>query len=302
MKKISLKMTTPNRLYSMTNIVLVVLFSIITFSCSKDDGTPTVVINELSQDVKDIIYFNGDEKASTVLITVPGGPSTKLATDIVDDISTIFDTTDLLNVTIHQAQTLDSTIVKDNDITLDQAVEFNAESIEMLSNVIKTFKDEGRTVYVLGFSFGTFITQELIAKKGITSADKYLIIAGRLDMNNSIWQAAAEGRNGYFENGVTPIIQEDLPKTAKERNLNRISAGFAMNRYTELWSTIDDLSNVTYIYGEIDQAVGSLTPTEVQFLESKNTNLIATPGNHDDTLGMYLVQGIIDAFGFQRLP
>ncbi|WP_282079173.1 hypothetical protein [Aquimarina algiphila] len=300
MKKTPLKMTKFNRLHSITTTVLIVIFSIFICSCSNDDdGTPPKVITELSQDIKDLIYFQGDEKAPTVLITIPGGPSTEFATDVVDQFSGFLNPKDILTVTVHQAQTLNPDIVAGNDITLTQASSFNTETIEMLSKVTTYFKDQGRTVYVLGLSFGSFVTQDLIAKKGIDSADKYLIVTGRLDMNDVIWQGAAEGRNGFFENGVTPIVETDPALDIKDRNLNRISAGFSMNRYTQLFNTISDLSNVTYIYGGIDQAVGSLTPSEVQFLESKNTNVIVGPGDHNTTLENFIVQGFKEAFGIE---
>ncbi|WP_271784740.1 hypothetical protein [Aquimarina algiphila] len=300
MKKTPLKMTKFNRLHSITTTVLIVIFSIVICSCSNDDdGTPPKVITELSQNIKDLIYFKGDEKAPTVLITIPGGPSTEFATDVVDQFSGFLNPKDILTVTVHQAQTLNPDIVAGNDITLTQASSFNTETIEMLSKVTTYFKDQGRTVYVLGLSFGSFVTQDLIAKKGIDSADKYLIVTGRLDMNDVIWQGAAEGRNGFFENGVTPIVETDPALDIKDRNLNRISAGFSMNRYTQLFNTISDLSNVTYIYGEIDQAVGRLTPSELQFLESKNTNVIAGPGDHTTTLENFIVQGFKEAFGIE---
>lgn len=298
MKRVSVKMTIPNRLHSTTNVILIVMFSIITFSCSKDDdGQPTKVITELSQEIKDLIYFRGDEKAETVMIIVPGGPSTEFATKIVNDFAPAFSPKGILTVTVHQAQTLNPDIVAGNDITLSQASYFNAESIDMLGKVTAYFKDQGRTVYVLGFSFGSFVTQDLIAKKGINSADKYLVITGRLDMNDIIWQAAAEGKTSYFENGITPIIDPDPNPDVKERNLERIGAGFTMNRYTQLFEPIESLSNLTYIYGAADQAVGSLTANEIQFLESKNANLIKGLGNHDDTLENFLERGLEDAFG-----
>ena len=298
MKKIPLKMTPLNRFNFGTNLMLLAFFTIFLFSCTKDDdGTPPVVITELSQDIKDLIYFKGDEKAETVMILIPGGPSTEFATDFVDNFAPAFSPKGILTVTVHQAQTLNPDVVAGNDITLAQASSLNTESIEMLSKVITYFKDEGRTVYVLGYSNGAFVTQDLIAKKGIDSANKYLIISGRLDMNDVIWQAAAEGKNGYFENGVTPNVAADPEPDVIERNLNRISAGFSMNRYTQLFNTIEDLSSVTYIYGDNDEAVGRLTTNEVQFLESKNTNIIAGPGNHTNTFEDFIIQGLEDAFG-----
>ena len=297
-------MTNSQPFYFCTHIMLIAFLALLTSGCSNDDNQPTitpeepaVAITEIADDIKELIYFQGDEKAATVLIAVPGGPSTVFATDVVDEFFPVLNPKNILTVTVHQAQTLDSTIVKSADITLEQAVNYNAETIDMLDKVTSYFKNQGRAVYVLGFSFGAFVTQELIAKKGIDSADKYLIMTGRLDMNAVIWQGAAEGRNGFFENGVTPNVDPDPDPEVKERNLNRISAGFSMNRYTQLFSTISDLSSITYIYGATDQAVGSLTDNEVQFLASKNTTIIAGSGDHTATLENLIVQGFKDAFG-----
>lgn len=298
MKRVFLKSTNSGHFKFVTNLMLIVFLLTSIFSCSKDDeGKPPVIADEISQETKDLIYFRGDEKAPTVVITVPGGPSTEFATDIVDDFAPAFSPKGILTVSVHQAQTLNPDIVAVNDITLAQTSSFNTESIDMLSKVITYFKDEGRTVYVLGLSFGSFVTQDLIAKKGINSADKYLVITGRLDMNDIIWQAAGEGKAGYFENGITPIIDPDPNPDAKERNLERLGAGFTMNRYTQLFEPIESLSNLTYIYGAADQAVGSLTANEIQFLESKNVNLIKGLGNHDDTLENFLERGLEEAFG-----
>ncbi|MEO9892741.1 hypothetical protein [Aurantibacter sp.] len=308
MKRISLKMTKQNRFRFFTYVMLIAFLSIISYSCSNDDNqlpikeeeTPNP-ITEISEEIKNLIYFKGKEKASTVLITIPGGPSTEFNTEITDLIPLVFNTTDILNVAVHQAQTLDSTIVKTNDITLNQAVSINNESLEILDQVVTYFKGQGRIVHILGFSFGAFVTQELIAKKGIASADKYLIMTGRLDINEDLWQASAAGIEGGFENGTTPVIAAEPDPDVKERNLLRISAGLGKNRYTQLLNTIEDLSYVTYIYGTTDEAVGSLTDEEVQFLESKNTNIIKGSGNHTTTLDNFIVQGLEDTFGLEPL-
>ncbi|WP_425075416.1 hypothetical protein [Psychroserpens sp. S379A] len=298
MKKVLSKTTRLNRIYAFKNTVLIVMCLVFMCSCSNDDDrAPSVKTKEISQEIKDLIHFRGDEKAETVMVLIPGGPSTEFATDFVDDLAPIFSPEGILTVTVHQAQTLNPDIVAGTDITLTQAASFNTQSIEMLSNVITYFKDQGRTVYVLGYSFGAFVTQELIANKGIDIANKYLIISGRLDINDVIWQAAAEGKNGYFENGVTPIVELNPHPNVIERNYNRISAELSMNRYTQLFNTIEDLSSITYIYGDSDEAVGSLTTNEVQFLESKNTNIINGPGDHTTTFLNLIPQGLEVAFG-----
>ncbi len=300
MKRVSLKMINRIGFHCIPKVTLLVFLAIVTWSCSNDDDQPAPIITEISQEIKNLIYFKGDEKASTVLITVSGGPGTVIGSDTVDDFSPFLSPKGILTVSVHQAQTLNPEILSGNDITLAQASSFDAESTEMLSKVAAYFKNQGRTVYVIGLSFGSFVTQDLIAKKGINSADKYLILAGRLDMNEIVWQAAAEGKTSYFENGITPVIDPEPNPDVKERNLERIGAGFVMNRYTQLFNSIESLSNLTYIYGATDQAVGSLTDNEVQFLESKNANVIKGPGDHDDTLDNFLERGFEEAFDITR--
>lgn len=265
-------------------------------SCDSDD-TPTTT--GITQEIKDLIYFKGDEDARIVLINAQSGPDTELSTGEVDEIFQIFNTTDVLAVNVHQTQTLDPSLIKNNDITFDTAIDYDTESIETLYKVVKYFKDQGRTVYILGISFGAFITQELIAKKGIDIVDSYLIIAGRLDLDDAVWQALSEGRLGYFENGITPIIEQEIGEEVVERNLDRLAAGLAMNRYTELLDKFEDLSQITYVYGETDEAVGRLTEAEIDFLQSKNVNIIAGSGNHDETINDFIIQGFNEAFGIQ---
>ncbi len=280
-----------------TILILVSFFTIVILSCSNDDEQSPTTVLEILQEIKDLIYFRGDQNAPIVLINAQGGPDTELSTGEVDEIFQIFNTTNLLAVNVHQAQTLNPSILDGTDITLDQAVSYNAESVETLYKVVKYFKDQGRTVYVLGISFGAFIAQELIAKKGIDVADNYLIMVGRLDMNDIIWQGFSEGRFGYFENGINPIVDQEAGVDVTLRNMDRLAAGLAMNRYTELLNTFDDLSKITYIYGETDQAVGRLTDEEVQFLQSKNVNIIAGNADHDETINDFVIQGFNEAFG-----
>lgn len=298
MKKVSLKTTTSSR-FHLIKPTLITLLLVFVSSCSRSDDQPSEPMTGISEEIKDLIYFKGDENASKVLINVQGGPGKKLSTQEVDDFFESYESLNILAVNVHQAQTLDSSIVKGDDITFDQAVRFNTESLETLSKVIAYFKGQGRTVYVLGISFGAFLTQEFIVKNGIDSADEFLIMTGRLDMNEVMWQALAEGRYGFFENGVTPIIDTDPDGDLVERNFARISAALGMNRYTQLLNRAEDLTNVTYIYGKTDQAVGSLTVEEVQFLESKNARIITGNGGHDSTYYDFIEQGLKEAFGIE---
>ena len=283
-----------------SNLILITFFTIFIFSCSQDDDKCAAPITELSQEIKDLIYFKGDEKARIVFLNVQGGPGVSLSTNEVDTFfGGAFKTDNILMANVIQKQMLDPSILEGNDITLEQAVNFNTESVEILNKVIKYFKDQGRIVYVLGVSYGAFLTQDLIVKKGIDTADKYLIVSGRLDINDTMWQGLLEGKEVFFQNGITPMLDSAPHPSVVERNGLRLQGGFGKNRYTQLFNSISDLSNLTYVYGEIDEAVGSLTNEEVTFLESKNANIISGPYDHTDTYELLIIQALYDAFGIE---
>ncbi|MGB1042224.1 MAG: hypothetical protein ACPGU6_02435 [Tenacibaculum sp.] len=277
------------------NLILIA-FAIITLtSCSKKDDETGL---EISQEIKNLMYYKGEEDASVVLLNVQGGPGTELSTFEVDlFFQGYFETKGILMANVHQTQTLNPTILSNNDISLNEAVTINSESVSTLYEVIKYFKNQDRKVYILGVSYGAFLTQELIAKYGIDVADKYLIMNGRLDINDIMWQALAEGKEGEFINGVTPIINNNIQTNVIDRNSSKLSAALGMNKYTQLFQNINNLANITYVYGKTDEAVGSLTAQEVSFLESKKATIIAGPGNHTDTYNDYIVQGLDKAFG-----
>ncbi|TYA71944.1 hypothetical protein [Seonamhaeicola marinus] len=302
MKKTILKITKSQLFYFNSSTILAVMFAFITFSCSNDDGEKAPVIaDDIAQEIKDLIFYKGDKKAPTVLINVQGGPASELDESTLDWLTETFNTTGILTVTVHQVQTKNANLLFGDEMTLNDAVGFNAESVEMLYKTIKYFKDEGRTVYVVGASFGAFITQELIAKKGIDVADNFLIISGRLDINDVFWQGLADGRNAEFENGVTPIVAPEPFNSTFNRNEARLFAGIIKNRYTQEFNPIARLSNLTYIYGKTDEAVGSLTDAEVAFLESKNANILSGNGGHDQPFERFIERGFSEAFGIESL-
>ncbi|WP_299436445.1 hypothetical protein [uncultured Aquimarina sp.] len=283
-----------------TNLILVLYVTIFIFSCANDDEKPPIVEPDLgiSQEIKDLIVFEGDENAPIVIVNAQSGADDELHRDDVEAIIQILGSTGFLAVNVHQAQTLNPSILDNNDITLDQAINFNTESIEMLYKVIKYFKDDGRTVYVFGSSFGGLVTQGLIAKKGIDVADKYLIVANRLDIDEVIWEGLSEGRFGFFENGINPVVSPTPDEDVIERNSARIIAGFTMYRYTQLFNVFEDLSKITYVYGKTDEIVGRLTASEIEFMESKQITIIEGNGDHDQTTsGDNIIPIFIDLFG-----
>lgn len=227
----------------------------------------------------------GNPDADTVVVVTQGGPVTFLLGP-----EALVEETGLLNpdevqlVSVHQAQTLDPEPFIAADISFDEAKAADAESVAMLADVVAHFKDQGKTVHVVGFSFGAFMVQELLATQG-NIADGYLIKVGRVDMPEEVWTEFSEGRAVGFVDGVE-VVKFDIAEAGMggetpeaDRNMARLAAGLGHKRYSQLLADID-LSNVVYVYGDIDEQVGRLSDAEVAFLESRSATVIEYEGGH----------------------
>ena len=292
----------------MTNIKTISIFTIIllifmtSYSCKKKESKKEPKVNTnttltITKEIKDLLYIKGDESSNIVIVNAQGGPMLELASSEFDDILKDVNTDNILCVNVHQAQTQSPNLFSSSDITFDEAKTYDSTTINNIYKVVKYFKDQERKVYVLGISFGSFVTQELIAQKGIDVADRYLIMVGRLDINDVFWQGFSQGKAGYFNNGITPVIIDQTDIT--DKNMCKLAAGLGFNRYTQVLNKYTDLSKITYIYGQTDDAVGKLTDAEIQFLQSKNVKIISGPGTHSQTIDNYIVKGFKEAFGIE---
>ena len=114
-----------------------------------------------------------------------------------------------------------------------------------------------------------------------------------------MWQGIAEGKEGRFENGVTPVFEDEVITDVVELNIGKLTAAIGKNRYTQLLDRFSDLSNITYAYGKTDQAVGSLTDAEIEFLASKNVNILSSEGGHDAPYFELAIPAFKTTFGFK---
>ncbi|KAK3605026.1 hypothetical protein CHS0354_000691 [Potamilus streckersoni] len=172
-------------------------------------------------------------------------------------------------------QTKHSSLFTTNYITFDDAKRYNLQTIDSVASIVKYFKEQGRKVFVIGVSYGAFLTQMFF------------------------WEAFSDGKQGsYDSNGENPTLQSTLQGTARERNMARLAAGVGYNRFTQRFANVD-LSNVTYVYGTADEQLGKLTTKEVDFLKSKNANVIVSPLDHQPTFVQYVDDGCEKAFGIK---
>ena len=164
--------------------------------------TPPTVTPEAAWAIEDAYHSFGNPDAGVVVVNSQGGPMPALVRK-----REILEKLGLLNlerihlVNVHQAQTINPAPFTAADITFDEAKAADGESVEVLAALVDHFQAQGKTVYVVGISFGAFMVQELLATQG-NVAEGYLIANGRLDMPPTIWTVFAEGRTVGFVDGV----------------------------------------------------------------------------------------------------
>ena len=255
-----------------------------------------VPITALPDDVTQLsrIVPGGDPEAGTVWLFSQGGPVTEL--DSGADLTEFPGHGKRILVNVHQVQTLNPGLIDDR--RLDSVARVQAEmdvSVEILDRVIRHFRARGKRVVLFSHSFGSFIVPRYLALKGPGGADRYVIMAGRLDIEREMY----ENRLGklhdgstvawYYEGGTT-LTRFDLaddPGAPLENGMLprwlRMQAAFqgalGKHRYTRLLAETD-LSRVIYAYGTTDREIGRLTAAEIAFLESRGARVLAVEGGH----------------------
>ncbi|MEM9544889.1 MAG: alpha/beta hydrolase [Bacteroidota bacterium] len=269
------------KLRNCISLVVCVLYLLIYTSCTKDDKINSL---EMFDEICDIATFHGNLEGNIVVVNTQGGPLTFLDDATLNQFIDLTRTQSALWVNVHQEQTLNPSLFKSSDITFDEAKQHDLESVSKLKHVVDFFRNqEGKTVYVLGISFGAFITQELVATYGIDVADGYLIMVGRLNMDEDAWQPVSEGHFTQYKydlDGNYDIeVYGNFFREAEYRNMGRLNSGLAFNRYTKKLNGINDLSKITYVSGSRDERVGPLSNQEVEFLRGKNADVVLSEGS-----------------------
>lgn len=228
-------------------------------------------------------YSIGNPNSDTVIINVDGGPENDLRTyrfELKYNFTDEIDENNYFLINMRESQTLHPEDTEKEEISWEQAKEYNEKTVKTLYELISYFKSQHKKVYVVGGSYGSLVgLKSLVDYNNI--ADRYLLMFGRLDMTKEISEAYSKGFEANFESdAITPIIGKKSDNIYTV-NMRKIAA--AINRdekYTELLKDTD-LSNLIYIYIENDQRVGKLTENEITFLESKNAKVVSVKGEHD---------------------
>ena len=259
-----------------------------------------VALTRLPDDVTELyeIVPDGAADSDTVWLFSQGGPIARLSS--AHELTKFDGYGGKILVNVHQVQTYNPGLVDDE--RLDSLARLQAEvdvSVEILDRVIRHFKDRGKRVVVFSHSFGSFVLPRYLALKGPGAADRYVIAAGRLDIESKMYEsrldALFEGDTvAYFYEGGTTLTAVDLTELSadelgfeledgmlprSERVFSAFQGTLGRHRYTELLAKTD-LSKVIYVYGTMDMAIGGLTEAEIAFLESRDATVVAVNGGH----------------------
>ena len=257
---------------------------------------PSASLTVLPDDVTDLFVSSGDANANTVWIFEQGGPVGDLENvnslsyfpnPNIPALTAAFPKPDPLHlVAVHQALTYNNALY-DRDLTQEQAEVETDVSTEILDRVIKHFKSQNKTVWVFGHSYGAYVITRYLWKKGVRAADKYIIMAGRLDMEQKAVEGFLGKRYWYFpEPDFEPVEHptrqpetHENPSHAKQELF--LLGVMGKERYTQRLDGLD-LSKVIYIFANSDQATGILTSQEQSFLIQAGVSLMEIDGDHSD--------------------
>lgn len=278
--------------------IIFVLTSILFYACNGErdnieDVTPFT-------EIADIATVHGNLNSEVAIVNTQGGPETNLDDETLKEIMLFTETSDLLYVNVHQTQTKEPNQFLKRDITFEEAKKHSERSVLYLKEVIKHLKKQNKTVFVLGISFGAFVTQKLIADYGPDLADGFLIMVGRLDIDEATWKPFSEGKYTSYKydnigNYEITEISEDFD--IEERNMAKLAAGLGFNRFTKKLADINDLSKIIYVYGDRDQEVGVLSEYEIEFLNTKGAQVILSEdSDHNDAIftGLKILKNIFE--------
>jgi pimeloyl-ACP methyl ester carboxylesterase len=243
---------------------------------------------------------DGNQESDTVLLICQGGPSKNL-TFIEKGRTSYRYIPNYANYHIaylHQAQTLNKKLFEYNgEYTFEMAAKEVDNTSEILYRALHYFKTKGKTTLVIGTSYGAYIIPHYLSTRP-SLANKYIIVAGRLDDNKQMLEQHLKGFNGEFkEDGVTYVPADEnadfsdySESEIKEYRVKQLlKAAIGKPRYTQELAD-KDLSNVIYFYATNDQHVGRLTESEIAFLTSKKAKLVETNSGHSETLYRFIDQ------------
>jgi len=285
-------------MYLLKKYFLIILLSPLFFGCSQEaEKSPSI---KIPPSVAKNFEYKGKLDSNVVLIFNQGGPTFELNTEQfpyepllgapIDDLK------NALVVYMHQYQTKHQDVFVSRDITFNEAKEYDEQTTKMLAETVDYFHKTGKKVYLIGFSFGTFVVQNYLAQYDTSKISGVILGVGRLNMPEEFWQAFSQGKELFYKNGIEIIQDQEKESHSSDpysqKNSLILAGALGAKNYLELLKTVD-LPKTIYIYGENDSYVGRLTSNEVDFLKSKGVAVAKSEGGHEEAINQFIQQALM---------
>jgi len=246
---------------------------------------PTILPNDINK----LFESRGSLEKDTAFVFVQGGPMLELEIDDYDPFIHM-PNKDILRIYPLQAQILNPHLLVANPVLTKEQSEFeHQQSVEILHRTIAHLKNLGKTVFVIGHSYGGAISIAYLNAHG-NEADKLIIMGNDFDEDMRSFEGVKNGKFVRWKDGTEPYLRsfyngipDDYPKKKDlDRELDNITMLIKTNnekRFTRLLRD-KDLSNVIVVSAKFDEANGRTSQKEFDFLKSKNVDVVETYGDH----------------------
>ena len=195
-------------------------------------------------------------------------------------------------VELKQHQHLNPQIMVDSTLSLEDAIVINDTTVAMLRKVVNYYNNLGKTIILIGHSFGAFLLPEYLDDYGISDIHRIIPMSGRLNMNQEVVDAFASGYYAEFTNGVDVVVQSSQA-SSDEWAAMKLMAVVGYNRYVDSLAAMN-LSKLMYVYGTHDAPVGRLLQNEIDLLQATGAYIYAIQnGSHDSPFAILHMRSIL---------
>jgi len=224
-----------------------------------------------------VVRTNPD--ADTVILALHGGPSAVLFEGSFTYLETI---PTFSVVEVKKQEMLDADILFNDTLTFEEAVLVNDKTAALIEKAVQFFKDQDKTVVLIGQSWGAIVLGEYLDDYGVESIHRIIPMEGRLNMPLDFVD--------YLLDGILPTFDADgftyvfgTPQGTYDQGLLTLGAAAFANRWIDSLANMD-LTKMMYTYAENDMNTGALLPEELDFLDDSGAQtLFISPGIHGDS-------------------
>ncbi len=247
---------------------------------------------QLPEDTTELFYSSGNKDNDTVYIFAQGGPLLELTVKDYDPFYYFPNQDNLLKIYTRQSQIINPTLLSVSPALSKSQSEFeHHQSAEILHRTISYFKKQGKTVFVIGHSYGAMISLEYLNSYE-NQPDRLILMGMNIDSDLRNYKDLKSGHLVRWKDGLEPyqkplFSENDFPVKSilkKEldlvfENTNNLVQYCGEKRFTKLLKD-KDLSNVIFVHAKSDESIGRVKKYELDFLKSKGATTVETIGDH----------------------